>query len=312
MSPSLVQGYVSAAMKISRRAVGDRTADAGAGDLQPARRSGAGSSHRRPAARHARRDADHAHVPARRGVRVQRGRRLRRRPRRRRRPDLDFTLDGEKHRGGEPAQLPDQGDRRSAHHRRRARRSPARRGRRRPVLGLPHRLGVHARAAACRTVAITGPFNATGAGDTPSRRRILICHPASASEERRARARSSRRWRTAPIAARCSTTKSRRCSGSISRAAATAISNPASSRRSRASWSRPASCSASKRSPKASAPASLPHQRSRAGVAPVVLPVEQHSRRRAAGCREQGAAARSGGARPAGEADARRSRGRKR
>ena len=33
------------------------------------------------------------------------------------------------------------------------------------------------------TIAITGPFNPTGAGDTPSRRRILICHPAGASEE---------------------------------------------------------------------------------------------------------------------------------
>jgi len=33
------------------------------------------------------------------------------------------------------------------------------------------------------TLVITGPFNATGAGDTPSRSRIFICHPASASEE---------------------------------------------------------------------------------------------------------------------------------
>jgi hypothetical protein len=33
------------------------------------------------------------------------------------------------------------------------------------------------------TLVITGPFNATGAGDTPSRSRIFVCHPASASEE---------------------------------------------------------------------------------------------------------------------------------
>ena len=33
------------------------------------------------------------------------------------------------------------------------------------------------------TLVITGPFNSTGAGDTPSRSRIFICHPASASEE---------------------------------------------------------------------------------------------------------------------------------
>ncbi len=33
------------------------------------------------------------------------------------------------------------------------------------------------------TLVITGPFNATGAGDTPSRNRIFVCHPANASEE---------------------------------------------------------------------------------------------------------------------------------
>jgi hypothetical protein len=32
-------------------------------------------------------------------------------------------------------------------------------------------------------VQITGPFNAMGSGDTPSRRRIFTCHPASESEE---------------------------------------------------------------------------------------------------------------------------------
>jgi len=33
------------------------------------------------------------------------------------------------------------------------------------------------------TLVITGPFNATGVGDTPSRRRIFVCHPANAAEE---------------------------------------------------------------------------------------------------------------------------------
>lgn len=32
-------------------------------------------------------------------------------------------------------------------------------------------------------VDITGPYKATGSGDTPSRRRIFVCHPANASEE---------------------------------------------------------------------------------------------------------------------------------
>jgi hypothetical protein len=35
-----------------------------------------------------------------------------------------------------------------------------------------------------QTVAITGPFDALGAGDTPSRRRIFICRPASGADER--------------------------------------------------------------------------------------------------------------------------------
>ena len=33
------------------------------------------------------------------------------------------------------------------------------------------------------SVSITGPFNATGPGDTPSRRRIFVCHPANAARE---------------------------------------------------------------------------------------------------------------------------------
>jgi hypothetical protein len=34
-----------------------------------------------------------------------------------------------------------------------------------------------------RTVTVTGPFNATGPGDTPARRRIFICRPAGSSNE---------------------------------------------------------------------------------------------------------------------------------
>ena len=33
------------------------------------------------------------------------------------------------------------------------------------------------------SVTITGPFNATGPGDTPSRRRLFVCRPASADQE---------------------------------------------------------------------------------------------------------------------------------
>ena len=34
-----------------------------------------------------------------------------------------------------------------------------------------------------QTLSITGPFNATGPGDTPSRRRIFVCHPDKATSE---------------------------------------------------------------------------------------------------------------------------------
>jgi hypothetical protein len=39
--------------------------------------------------------------------------------------------------------------------------------------GLPHVL----------SVAISGPFNAQGSGDTPSRRKVFVCHPSNASDE---------------------------------------------------------------------------------------------------------------------------------
>ena len=37
--------------------------------------------------------------------------------------------------------------------------------------------------SAVQSVAITGPFNSTGPGDTPSRRRIFVCRPISADDE---------------------------------------------------------------------------------------------------------------------------------
>jgi hypothetical protein len=40
-------------------------------------------------------------------------------------------------------------------------------------LGLPH----------VESVSITGPFNARGSGDTPSRRRIFLCHPVKGADE---------------------------------------------------------------------------------------------------------------------------------
>jgi hypothetical protein len=42
---------------------------------------------------------------------------------------------------------------------------------------------IPARAPGIAQVAIAGPYNATGPGDTPSRRRLFVCRPASAAEE---------------------------------------------------------------------------------------------------------------------------------
>ena len=63
-------------------------------------------------------------------------------------------------------------------------------------LGLPH----------VESMTITGPFNATGPGDTPSRRRVFTCRPAKPCLRRRSRACARddrlRRWRAAPIGGR--------------------------------------------------------------------------------------------------------------
>jgi hypothetical protein len=51
-------------------------------------------------------------------------------------------------------------------------------------------------------ISVTGPFNATGLGRTPSRDRIFVCRPANEARNRPAHAASSRRWRAAPTAVR--------------------------------------------------------------------------------------------------------------
>ena len=71
-------------------------------------------------------------------------------------------------------------------------------------------------------VDIRGPFEATGPGDTPSRRRIFVCRPRrerrSRRGSRRAPRRSSRRWRAALTGGPSPTTRSRRSSASTKRA----------------------------------------------------------------------------------------------
>jgi mono/diheme cytochrome c family protein len=180
VSPSLIQGYVGAAMKISRLAVGDRTAgpsqtiyaappalahDRHIDGLPLGTRGGMLITHVFPL------DAEYefsfgggggggfGNVGA----------------------QVDFTIDGEKQ-------------------------TVTGRQFRLKVPAGPHRIGVamvdRRRAAGVddvysdfrtaepptvgggvNSININGPFNATGVGDTPSRRRILVCTPTSAADE---------------------------------------------------------------------------------------------------------------------------------
>jgi len=52
-----------------------------------------------------------------------------------------------------------------------------------PVPGGPNGYYTTQKGAYLRTIDITGPFNATGAGDTPSRQRIFVCNPRQESDE---------------------------------------------------------------------------------------------------------------------------------
>ena len=182
VSPSLIQGYVSAAMKISRRAVGDRTATpsqttyAVPGGLSQDRhieglplgtRGGMLVRHTFPL------DAEYEFsvTGGFGGGRGGAGG-----------PAIDVILDGEKIAVTNPRSF------------------------RLKVTAGPHVIGAalvdRVRAAGVddafsdfridsaftagggvQTVVITGPFSATSPGDTPSRRRILVCRPTTANEE---------------------------------------------------------------------------------------------------------------------------------
>ena len=176
VSPSLIQGYVSAATKISRRAVGDRTAtpsqvtyivpgglaqDRHIEGLPLGTRGGLLVEHAFPL------DAEYefsvttlfAGIPGAGGTSA-----------------VDVTLDGEKVAAPNPRSF------------------------RIAVTAGPHTIGaalvdrqrgagvdeaysdfrINAAFTApggLQSIVITGPFNATGTGDPPSRRRIFVCHP---------------------------------------------------------------------------------------------------------------------------------------
>ena len=132
-------------------------------------------------------------------------------------------------------------------------------------------------------VDITGPYNATGPGDTPSRRRIFLCHPTTAADEipcaRRILSNMARRaFRRAP------TDNDLEISAQLLSAGTDAHrkfrnrhrNGPAPHpRRSRIRL--PLRTAARQRSRR---PA-VSHQRHRTSLAPVVLPLVEHPRRRA-------------------------------
>ena len=53
----------------------------------------------------------------------------------------------------------------------------------RNIRGVDDLYDVYAATLGVSTVSITGPFNAAGSGDTPSRRRIFVCRPAKTADE---------------------------------------------------------------------------------------------------------------------------------
>ena len=178
VSPSLVQGYVSAAMKISRQAVGDRTA-APAQVVYSAPPGLAQDKH-----------IDGLPLGTRGGLLVTHTFPLD--------AEYEFSIGGGI--GGGPAGATDftiDGEKIAA---------PNLRKVRIPVSAGPHTLGVavidRARGAGVddiysdfrkdakfvngggvQNITILGPFDAKGTGDTPARKRIFTCKPATAAEE---------------------------------------------------------------------------------------------------------------------------------
>ena len=162
-------------------------------------------------------------------------------------------------------------------------------------------------------VTVEGPFNVTGPGDSPSRRRIFTCKPADGAPgvacARTILSTLARRAYRRPLTDtemdrllgfyQSERTKGGSFDAGIENALAFVLVSPQFLFR-------------FERDPDQARRWRLSPQRSRAGVAPVLLHLEQHSRRSAAEPRRQGQAEGPGRARAAGEADARRSSARAR
>ena len=189
VSPALIEGYVAAAAKISRLAVGDPSIgldratyrvpgdlsqDAHIDGLPLGTRGGIVVRHTFPL------DAEYdLQVGPGRSARGSAGRRAAG-PRA---DDLYVTLDGARVDAAGRGATRAAGRRRPAHHRRRS----VVRERTRGADGV---YDVATRTPGITQVTIAGPFNATGPGDTPSRRRLLRLHAAAAGRrDCRARAK---------------------------------------------------------------------------------------------------------------------------
>jgi hypothetical protein len=178
-SPSLIQGYISAAMKISRRAVGDRT-------LIPTQ-----VTYNAPSGFSQDRHIEGLPLGTRGGMLIQHTFPMD--------AEYEFTVGGGFGGGGGGAATDVTLDGTKIDVRNT-------RSFRMPVSAGPHRIGAalvdRQRAAGVddaysdfrvnglfnsgggvNTIVINGPFNASGPGDTPSRKRIFVCNPTGANDE---------------------------------------------------------------------------------------------------------------------------------
>ena len=208
VSPALIEGYASAAAKVSRLADRGSLDRPRSHDVPRAGRSRAGRAHRRPSARHTRWPRHSPHVPARRRVRHRRRRRrrarARRRPRRRtsrrrtaaaRRSVRDArrrTTDARRARADT-----NQGRRRSAHDWRRVDRAHARRRRRQHL----QRAGAHAGRVAGHDRRAVQCQRAWRHAKPPAAARLLAAAATNCAVRRRFSTRSRPRAYRRPVAA---------------------------------------------------------------------------------------------------------------
>ena len=136
---------------------------------------------------------------------------------------------------------------------------------------------------ALASVVVSGPHQVSGSGDTPSRRRLFVCRPSARADEagcarqilstltRRAYRRASTAEDVQPL---LPFYDAGRAEGGFERGIQQALERVLVSPQFLFRIERRAGEPGTRR----------PGQRRRAGLAPVVLPLEQHSGRRAAGC----------------------------